>query len=156
MKKENATKKTSQAEFIRGLAADMPTDEIIKLGKKAGHSITKDRVRIVRGLAKTSEHPVPTTKKSKRTKRKTRRSAKPAVTPSQRSKRLAAGRKAAETRRANALKVGPKPKRGRPPKTADKPQTSKEQEFMRTAIDLGLDRSERILTKMRAVAKEVA
>lgn len=160
MKAEPVAKKPSQADFIRGQGADVPAEKVIELGKKAGFTLTKDRVRIVRsqmGRAVTALTSA-VEKKAKRTRRKSKRSSKPSANKELQKKRLAAGRKAAETRRANASGGGSKaagtPRRRSTVKASSRDQNDKEVEFMNVAVDLGIARSERIIKKIREITKE--
>ncbi len=108
----------------------------------------------------TTPAPAPKTKRKKALPTKAKRAArKPRAAKLQgdaelRRKRLAAGRKAAETRKANGGRRGP----GRPPKdtTQARAESARKAEFLEAVLNIGIDRSVDILQTIRESAQTLS
>jgi hypothetical protein len=146
-KKTRPSKKPAQAKPVRSPVVEAPAkaaEPVKKTEKPKGKT---------RGRAKKSTPKAQRPQRKKRAVKKPKERKAAGVNAELLKKRLAAGKKAAATRRANTARRGP----GRPPKEVSlaKRQSSQEQEFMMTALHVGIDRSEALLRKIRDVSQGV-
>jgi hypothetical protein len=178
--KHNAAAKPNKSAFVRSLAFDMPSADVIARAKVKGMRLTRNDVHAIRAIARRKREPKRQNRPTSANKRRTSAS----INKSAFVRSLASSLSAAEvidrgkakgirlsaaqvyTIRANARRkgpskvgakagaVGPGRKRAGASTARGRASGSKEAEFIATALDLGLARAEALIQTLRRKASD--